>query len=110
MNSNKVSDHNFVQVSPHKTRRTIHTENLMVAVWDFSGGPWDKPEPYHSHPQEQIIYLAAGEVLFFCGEESCNLKCGDTVAIPGDQPHTVQLLTPEARLVDSWTPIRPEFL
>ncbi|MBT3245086.1 MAG: hypothetical protein HN352_18225, partial [Bacteroidetes bacterium] len=34
-------------------RKIIHTENLMTVLIDFSDGPWDKPEPPHSHPHEQ---------------------------------------------------------
>lgn len=110
MNTNKLGDGNVVQESPVKTRRIIHTENLMMAVWDFSDGPWDSPEPYHSHPHDQIVYLAEGELLFFIEEESCHLAAGDTVAVPGGLPHTVQLLTPTVRVIDTWTPLRQEFL
>jgi hypothetical protein len=32
------------------------------------------------------------------------------VAVPPDRPHTVQLLTPTARLIDAFTPLRQDFL
>jgi mannose-6-phosphate isomerase-like protein (cupin superfamily) len=110
MKTNRMSDGEIVQVSPVKTRRIIHTGDLMMAVWDFSDGPWDSPEPYHSHAHEQIVYLAEGEVQFFIAAESCHLLAGDTVAVPGGLSHTIQLLTPTVRLVDTWTPLRQEFL
>lgn len=110
MNTNKICDKKAVKESSVKTRRIIHTGDLMMAVWDFSDGPWADPEPCHSHPHEQIVYLAEGEVNFFIEEESCHLVAGDTVAVPGGLPHTIQLLTPKVRLVDTWTPIRKEFL
>ncbi|WP_051689934.1 cupin domain-containing protein [Pelobacter seleniigenes] len=110
MNTNRLRDNQIVQVSPVKTRRIVHTDNLMMAIWDFSDGPWETPEPYHSHPQDQIVYLADGEVEFFIEEESCLLSAGDTVAVPGGLPHTVRLLTEKVRLVDTWTPLRQEFL
>lgn len=110
MNTNRLCDGKIVQESPVKTRRIIHTGNLMMAVWDFSDGPWEKPEKYHSHPHDQIVYLAEGEVLFFIEEESCRLVAGDTVAVPGGLPHTIQLLTPKVRVIDTWTPLRQEFL
>jgi unsaturated pyranuronate lyase len=108
--TNRISEGKTVQVSAAKTRRAIHTDNLMMAVWDFSDGPWESQEPYHSHPHEQIVYLAEGEVVFFIEEESCRLVAGDTVAVPGGLPHTIQLLTPTVRLIDTWTPVRDEFL
>ena len=55
--------------------------------------------------------VVAGEILFFCeGEETQHLKPGDLFSVPSGRSHTVQLLTPEARLVDSFTPLRDDFL
>lgn len=110
MNTNKIADNKVVQVSPVKTRRIVHTGKLMMAIWDFSDGPWEEPEPHHSHPHDQVVYLAEGEVLFFIGNESCRLSAGDMIAVSGDLPHTIQLLTPTVRLIDTWTPLREEFL
>ena len=45
-------------------RSLIYTDNLMLAIIDFENGPWDEPEPYHSHPHEQASYVAEGEVVF----------------------------------------------
>ena len=92
-------------------RKIIHTENLMTVLIDFTGGPWDKPDPYHSHPHEQISYIAKGEIILFCeGEKEQHLKEGDLFAVAGDVKHTVQLLTKEARLIDTFTPLREDFL
>ena len=110
MKTNKLSDDQVVRLSPVKTQRVLHTDNLMMSVWDFSDGPWDEPEPFHSHPHEQVVYLAAGEVMFTVGEGSTRLRAGDMIAVPGDIPHTIQLLTPVVRIIDTWTPVRQEFL
>ena len=32
------------------------------------------------------------------------------VAVPPDRPHRIQLLTPTARLIDTFTPLRRDFL
>ena len=75
-------------------RKIIHTDNLMTVLIDFTDGPWDKPEPPHSHPHEQTSYVAEGEIIFFCeGEADQHLRAGDMFAAPPDRPHTVQLLT-----------------
>ena len=54
--------------------------------------------------------MAEGEVMFFIGEESCRLVPGDMIAVPPDRPHRIQLLTPTARLIDTFTPLRQDFL
>ena len=92
-------------------RKIIYSDKLMNVLIDFSDGPWEKPEPYHSHPHEQTSYVASGEIIFFCeGEEEQLLKAGDMFAVPSGIKHTIQLRTKEVRLVDSFTPLREDFL
>ncbi|MDD4516599.1 cupin domain-containing protein [Massilibacteroides sp.] len=92
-------------------RRLIRTNNLMTVIVDFSGGPMSEPDPYHSHPHEQTCYIAYGEVLFLEeGEEPVRLKAGDLFAVASGKKHAIQLLTPTARLIDSFNPIREDFL
>ena len=60
---------------------------------------------------EQIAYVADGEVLFICeGAEPQRLQGGDVYAIPPNKPHTIQLLSERARLVDTFHPIREDFI
>lgn len=92
-------------------RRNIYTPNLMTVIVDFSDGPWAEAEPFHSHPHEQTSYIAEGEVIFYCeGEPDHHLRPGDMFAVPSGKLHTVKLLTPTARLIDSFNPIRQEFI
>ena len=92
-------------------RKIIHTNDLMTVLIDFTDGPWEKPKPMHSHPHEQTSYVAEGKIIFFCeGEEPEELKAGDMFAVPSGKKHTIQLLTKRARLVDSFNPIRKDFL
>ena len=92
-------------------RKIIHTDQLMTVLIDFTDGPWDQPEPKHYHPHEQTSYIAAGEIIFFCdGEEPQKLKSGDMFAVPPNVPHTIQLVSEAARLVDSFTPLREDFM
>jgi quercetin dioxygenase-like cupin family protein len=82
----------------------------MMVVIDFTDGPSEQPDPPHSHPHEQITYVAAGEVLFFLGDTPHHLRAGDMIAVPSNLPHTIQLLTATVRLVDTFNPIRQDFL
>lgn len=93
------------------SRRLAHTNNLMMVVIDFSGGPWSEPEPLQRHVHEQVTYVAEGEILFFCeGEKEERLRSGDMFWVPSNRAHGIQLLTPTARLIDSFNPVRQDFL
>ena len=90
-------------------RRLVHLEKLLTAVLDFNNGP--QSEPMHSHPHEQTSYIAEGEVLFFMeGEESQHLRPGDMFYVPSNKMHCIQLLTEKARLIDSFSPVREDFI
>ncbi|MBS1875697.1 MAG: cupin domain-containing protein [Acidobacteria bacterium] len=99
------------RVKPGLDRRIIRTNDLMTVVIDFSGGPWEQPDPLHSHPHEQTTYVAAGELLFLAeGQAPVRMKAGDLFAVPSGVPHSIQLLSESARLVDTFNPIREDFL
>jgi quercetin dioxygenase-like cupin family protein len=110
----KISRNNepagMTEIGPGRKRRLLHSDHLMMVAIDFEGGPAAKPDPLHSHPHEQVTYVAEGEVLFFIGKESRRLSPGDMVAVPPDQPHGIQTMTPYVRLIDTFTPIRQDFL
>ena len=92
-------------------RRIIHTSALMTVVIDFNNGPWDAADPMHAHRHEQVTYIAQGEVLFLAeGQAPRRLVAGDLFAVPSGQPHSIQLLSKSARLIDSFNPIREDFL
>ncbi len=98
------------KIAPGRERYLTHTDNLMMVVIDFNDGPAREPDPPHSHPHEQVTYVAQGKVRFFLDKESFDLSQGDMITIPGDMPHTIQLLSDHVRLVDTFTPIREDFL
>lgn len=98
------------EVMPGVHRKLVHLGDIMSAVIDFTDGPMDKPDPPHSHPHEQISYVAKGELIVFIGDEEFQLKEGDIFYVPSNIPHTVKTLTAEVRLVDSFSPIREDFL
>ena len=97
-------------IAEKRTRYLTHTENLMMVVIDFDDGPTSEPDPPHSHPHEQVTYVAEGELIFYLNGEPQNLQKGDMITVPPDIPHTVQLLTSYVRLIDTFTPLRKDFL
>ena len=98
------------KVSDSFHRRISYLGSLMTVVCDFTNGPASRPDPPHSHPHEQITYVAEGEVYFFLGDEKHHLKKGDVYAVPRGIPHCIQTLTRDVRLIDSFTPLREDFL
>ena len=101
----------YEKVKEGLQRKIIHTDKLMCVLIDFSNGPWAEPEPPHSHPHEQTSYVADGEIIFYCEDEpDQHLKAGDMYAVPPNKKHTVKLLTKNVRLIDSFTPLREDFL
>jgi quercetin dioxygenase-like cupin family protein len=97
-------------IAPGRTRYLAYTENLMMVVVDFDDGPTSKPDPPHSHPHEQVSYVVSGEINLFKDNKLTRLEPGDMFTVPPNIPHSVQLLTPRVRIIDSFTPIRKDFL
>jgi quercetin dioxygenase-like cupin family protein len=92
-------------------RKIIYTKNLMSVLIDFTNGPWDEPEPPHSHVHDQTSYVVSGGIVFYCeGEEGQHLSAGDMFAVQSGKKHTIKLLTKEVRLIDNFTPLREDFL
>lgn len=106
----KEQDATKETIGEGRVRYLTHTDTLMMVVIDFTDGPTTEPDPPHSHPHEQVTYVAEGEVNFFLGDEMTKLGKGDMVTVPPDVPHTIQLLASHVRLVDTFTPIREDFL
>lgn len=100
-----------LEIRPGVARKLIYGSDLMMVVIDFTNGPWTEPEPPHNHFHEQTTYVAQGEIRFICeGETDHILRTGDMFFVPSGRMHTIQLLSTTARLVDSFNPIRREFL
>ena len=97
-------------IKPGRERYLAHTDNLMVVVLDCTDGPNAQPDPPHSHPHEQITYVAEGELYFFIEDTPYRLSAGDMITVAPNLPHTIQLLSHKVRLVDTFNPIREDFL
>jgi quercetin dioxygenase-like cupin family protein len=97
-------------IAPGRTRYLAHTDDLMVVVIDFVDGPSAQPDPPHRHPHQQVTYVAEGELYFLIDGEPHHLTAGDLITVLGDVPHSIQLLSARVRLVDTFTPVRADFL
>ena len=99
-----------IKVNDNVTRKFAYLNDLMIVIVDFENGPMAAPDPFHSHVAEQVTYVAEGEVLAIIGDKQQNLKAGDVFIVPSNIPHTVQALSPKLRLIDSFNPIREDFI
>jgi len=97
-------------VSSDFERRIVHLDNLMVVECDFTHGPAMNPDPPHSHPHEQITYVAEGELKFFKGDKEFHLNKGDLITIASGVLHCIQTLSEHVKLIDSFHPVREDFL
>ena len=97
-------------IAEGRTRYLAHTDKLMMVVIDFADGPSAQPDPPHAHHHEQISYVVSGELIFFLDGVPTRLGPGDMFTVPPDVPHSIQLLTRQVRLVDTFHPIRNDFL
>jgi len=107
----------YDQMQVHKMAETIdrrqaYTENLMLAVIDLS--KQGSAVPMHAHPHEQISFISQGRVRFTVGEgdaqEVVEVGPGDVIVAPPNVPHSAELLSDTARIIDAFTPIREDFL
>mgnify|MGYP000876416101 CR=1 FL=1 len=98
------------KMSPFFERRIAHLNNLMIVVCDFTNGPAEEPDKPHSHPHEQITYVAEGDLYLFLGEEKHTLTKGDIFTVPSGIPHCIQTISRQVRLIDTFSPIREDFL
>ena len=107
----KEAGSTWTDAAPGIRRRLVHTEHLMMVVVEFTNGPAEHPDPFHHHPHEQASYVAEGELILFVeGEDPQPQEKGDLFAVPSGIPHAIQTLTPVVRIIDSFTPVREDFL
>jgi quercetin dioxygenase-like cupin family protein len=110
MGSIKGSEAEVEIISQGRTRYLAYTDHLMMVVFDCHDGPASQPDPLHSHPHEQISYVVSGEISLILGNEVTRLGPGDMFCVPPDVPHGIQPLSGHVRLVDTFSPIRKDFL
>ncbi len=107
----KYKDDNWEEVRKGVFRKIVYLKDIMTVMIEFRNGPWSEAEPYHSHPHEQTCYIAKGEIILYCeGEPDQQLEEGDLFYIPSGIKHTIKVISQMARLVDSFSPIREDFL
>jgi quercetin dioxygenase-like cupin family protein len=100
----------FEEIAPNVYRKLAYLNNLTMAVIDITNGPMEAPDPYHSHVNEQITYVAEGKLKFFIEDDEYELQEGDVITVACNKKHTIQTLSSRVRLIDSFSPVREDFI
>ncbi|HLZ69302.1 MAG TPA: cupin domain-containing protein [Dehalococcoidia bacterium] len=96
-----------VEMFPGVSRRTLNSgDNATLVEVSIAAGA---VVPEHTHPHEQIGYLASGRLRFVIGDEVRALEPGDSWLVPGGVPHVVTALA-DSIAVDVFSPVRHEYL
>ena len=96
-----------IEACPGVWRETLAVgEKLMVVRFTFAPGG---KVPVHRHPYEQSSYVAAGRLRYTVAGATEILNPGESRVIPGDVEHGAEALE-EATAIDSFTPVRPDYL
>lgn len=81
-------------------------EDLMIVRVMFEAGAVGKP---HQHPHRQACYVESGLFDVTIDGVTSTLKAGDTFFVPANLVHGV-VAREAGQLIDSFTPMRKEFL
>ncbi len=80
---------------------------LMIVEFTFEKGAVGD---IHSHPHEQIGYVASGSGIFTIDGKDTEVEKGDSMYIPPNVPHGFRSFEEGTVLVDTFTPQREDFL
>ena len=89
------------RITPFKSFRAFQGENIKVLLLTLSAGHrGDK----HKHDTEQISHILKGKIKVRIGEEEREVKTGDFIHIPINQPHQTEVLDEETIILEIFSP------
>ncbi|HEY8612024.1 MAG TPA: cupin domain-containing protein [Roseomonas sp.] len=93
-------------LAPGLTARIFAGEHAMLSVVTIAPNAEGK---VHSHPEEQWGVLLEGSAVRVQGGEEIAVRKGDFWRTPGGVPHTMRAGPEGARILDIFSPPRPEY-
>lgn len=79
--------------NPNDIKVSSKDTNGSLSIFEYSGFEKGGP-PLHVHPnQDEIFFIVQGEYLFKVGDDTHQLKAGDTIFLPRNIPHAFAQLT-----------------
>ena len=95
-----------VEMLPGIVRRTLN-EGANASLHELRMAKGSHV-PAHTHPHEQIGYLASGRFRFRLGDTWRELAAGDSWCVPGGIEHEVEVLE-DCVAIDVFSPVRDEY-
>ena len=100
------ADARVVEPSPGVERRTlVWGERMLLVEFRVARGAGVPP---HSHPHEQVGYVASGRMEFTIGDQVRVLGPGDAYLMPGDVVHSTRALE-DSVVIDVFSPVREDY-
>lgn len=103
---NDPGDGLFRELAPGLTTRIFPGEHAMLSVVTLAP---NAEGVMHHHPEEQWGVLLEGSAIRYQGDEQIAVKKGDFWRTPGNVPHTMRAGPEGARVLDIFSPPRPEY-
>jgi quercetin dioxygenase-like cupin family protein len=105
-NVNDPADGLFRELGPGVTTHIFSGEHAMLSVVEIAP---NASGTLHHHPEEQWGLLLDGSAMRIQGDEEIPVKKGDFWRTPGNVPHTMRAGPDGARVLDIFSPPRPEY-
>jgi len=101
------SENDFKDVLEKIQQKTlVYGDKTLMAEFRLEKGA-DLPK--HSHPHEQTGYLISGEIALTIGDETHQVKPGDSWCIAGDVEHKATALEDSVAL-EVFSPVREDYI
>lgn len=94
------------ELAPGLTTRIFSGEHAMLSIVTIA--PHASGE-LHQHPEEQWGVLLEGSAIRVQGDEEIPVRKGDFWRTPGGVPHTMRAGPEGARVLDIFSPPRPQY-
>jgi quercetin dioxygenase-like cupin family protein len=105
-NLDNADDGLFRELAPGVTTRIFAGEQAMLSVVTIAPNGIGT---MHHHPEEQWGVLLEGSAIRYQGGEEIAVKKGDFWRTPGNVPHTMKAGPDGAKVLDVFSPPRPEY-
>lgn len=89
-----------------KQKTLVYGDRTLMAEFRLEQGA---DLPRHSHPHEQTGYLVSGEIELTIGEETHQVKPGDSWCIAGGVEHKAMAVE-DSVAIEVFSPVREDFL
>ena len=107
MDSYSVDKLSVKEMAPGIRLKAVHLDKLTVTFVELDE---DAVLPEHSHPHEQISYIAKGTLRLVVDGVPHDLPAGTGITIPSGVPHSATVVAGPVLAIDSFSPKREDYV